>query len=340
MTFHVQGAIPADSSAHVEREFEQRLLSNVTAGRWVLLLGPRQHGKTSGLIRVSAQLREAGAVCALVDLQAIQGMRSYRELLEKVTRRLAPQVGTNVGKAQVEDKGDFSCWLRAMLPPEAGLIAIMIDEASAIHNDEWRNAFYGQIRAIRNESAALPPGDLLRRLVFVFAGTFRWETMVQKENSPFNVIDRLYSEDLSIEGARSLAQASRDATVSEVVDAAYGLVGGQPYLLQRLLIEVENADPGDRRGSFARAVARLEAGDDPHFDALFRTVFEDERLRDLARRLCEDGYLLDKPADVDLRYLEVVGLVKRDETQVIFRNSLYERMTCQRTEAHGESYVY
>src|SRR5688572_23169352 len=68
--FIVGGVVPADSTAYIERPFEQACLSHLAAGDWVTLLGPRQHGKTSALVRLQQRLNDEGIDAALIDLQA------------------------------------------------------------------------------------------------------------------------------------------------------------------------------------------------------------------------------------------------------------------------------
>jgi predicted AAA+ superfamily ATPase len=73
--FHTQGAVPLDSPAYVEREFERNVIQNVFNARWVLVLGPRQHGKTTGLIRVNNYLEHSGFLSAFVDFQGLVALQ-------------------------------------------------------------------------------------------------------------------------------------------------------------------------------------------------------------------------------------------------------------------------
>jgi predicted AAA+ superfamily ATPase len=47
---HLQGPVPLGHESYIERPFELKLIRELQAGRWVLFLGPRQHGKTSALV--------------------------------------------------------------------------------------------------------------------------------------------------------------------------------------------------------------------------------------------------------------------------------------------------
>ena len=61
-------------------------------------------------------------------------------------------------------------------------MVILIDEASNLKDDDWRNSFYGQLRAIANDRAIAKDGDIARRLRFVFAGTFRPESLLVSQS--------------------------------------------------------------------------------------------------------------------------------------------------------------
>ena len=78
---HLQGPVPLGDKSYIERPFERRLVQELTTGRWVLLLGPRQHGKTSALVRVRSQLTDAGLRAALVDLQRAPPLQSFRDFV-------------------------------------------------------------------------------------------------------------------------------------------------------------------------------------------------------------------------------------------------------------------
>ncbi len=50
LLMHLQGPVPLGHESYIERPFELKLIRELQAGRWVLFLGPRQHGKTSALV--------------------------------------------------------------------------------------------------------------------------------------------------------------------------------------------------------------------------------------------------------------------------------------------------
>ena len=178
-SLHTQGPVPVWSWAYVERPFESEIYRSVIAGRWVLLLGPRQHGKTTALYRIKARFEEVRVPVAIVDLQSIPPQETYIALLSWVAAKVHRQFRSVELEGEPHSYPDeFSSWLELVLPEESGPVVVAIDEASSIVNDQWRNTFYGQIRSITTARATAGLGEVPERIRFIFSGTFRPETLI------------------------------------------------------------------------------------------------------------------------------------------------------------------
>jgi predicted AAA+ superfamily ATPase len=90
---HTNGPVPLGSADYAPRTFEDETLALLLKREWVLLLGPRQHGKTSALLRIRRKLIDTGLRCSFVDLQALPPALSFRELLEWFGRKVAQSLG-------------------------------------------------------------------------------------------------------------------------------------------------------------------------------------------------------------------------------------------------------
>ncbi|TXK64295.1 AAA-like domain-containing protein [Alkalisalibacterium limincola] len=154
----VAGPVPVDSDLYIEREFDKKVWGSLTRGESVVLLGPRQHGKTSSLLRLRLRLKEAGFTVALIDLQKLPASYTFRILLEWVANEVASEVGvTSFVKPQGLDAESLHKWFGCVIPDGHSRIAFLIDEASGISDESIRNAFYAQIRAF-NAAAKSSPG--------------------------------------------------------------------------------------------------------------------------------------------------------------------------------------
>jgi hypothetical protein len=325
--FVTGGAVPIESDAYVSRSFENECFGELSANNWVLLLGPRQHGKSSALFRLRRRLQENGIQTALIDFQAFGAPDDYSSLLRWFVSRTASAFDVTFAEPPIGGEDDMEACLTANQPTGQGSLAVLIDEAGAVPS-AWQNRFFSQLRALYNTRAGAEPGSLARRIVFLFAGTFRPERLVNPDNSPFNVSRDVKSSDLTREQVGELASRVGGDALGSCGDAAYALVGGQPYLVQVLLDAVSRGDDDDEReGLFTEAVGRLKRGGDRHFASLFEKVLGEARLTTLLADIAsaEDGIEFNA-ADSDQNYLDVLGAARIDGDRLVIRNALYREL--------------
>jgi nucleoside phosphorylase len=312
------GTVPVSSTAYVNRAFENELFDVVTTGNWAVLVGPRQHGKSSALARLYVRLQENGFSCALVDLQAYGADDEYDAFLGWICERIAQDVGSETTAPRRRD--DLRAALDSVLPERFANVVVLLDEVSAVPG-RLQHRFFGQLRALFNARGLASTEEIPWRVGFVFAGTFRPEAMVDGDNSPFNISQFILSSDLSLEDVRGLARSVDGDAAERCADRAYDLVGGQPYLAQVLLAgalrDSEDADRG-----FDNAEATIREGSDRHLPSLLRKVTEDSRLRVLAERVLE-GAIPFNGADDDHRYARIVGIAGLEDGKLVLRNKLY-----------------
>jgi hypothetical protein len=318
--FHIGGPVPVNAEAYHVRPFEASVREELASGRWVLLLGPRQHGKTSALLRLRADLTDQGYRIGIVSLQAAPPTDGYKDLLAWFFTRLARELKVDPPAPNKELQMDFGEWMRTLLNTVAEPVVVVIDEASGIPDAVWRNAFYGQLRSLSQEVDPLPTP-----LLFVFAGTFRPESLVDDRNSPFNVCQKIYTDDLTLADAHELWRAVVDSEASNaLVDEAYALAGGQPYLLQVLFSAIAISDDEEtQRDGFQAAMARLRAGADDHFEGVFSKVFAEGGLTNIAAEIVRNGRVPNEPANGDFLFLQTLGFAKRDGANLVVRNEIY-----------------
>jgi hypothetical protein len=320
---HLHGPVPVDDDFYSERPFETELARNIQSGRWVLMLGPRQHGKTSALIRLKIQLAEVGMHVASVDLQSVPPVSSYNELVAWFANRVASELDI---APSIEPTNDIMEALSVAVPSGKAPIILLVDEASNIANDEWRNSFYGQLRAIASASGEADDDHIAKRVRFVFSGTFRVEQLVAEANSPFNTCEHVETTDLELDDLLALAlKANIHATDADAVAREiFAQVGGQPYLVQRLFDTFDGT--GNWVVNLSGAVDKLRLGNTDHIRHLFGRVLADEALVEIVRKVIQNGSVPFAPGDHDQSYLMVLGLLKLNGNGLQFRNALYEHI--------------
>ena len=328
---HLQGPVPLGDNTYIERPFEQRLQRELMANRWVLLLGPRQHGKTSALVRLQSALRENEVPTAILDLQAAPAPQSYSDLVAWAATEVRRQLGTADAPSTVSD--DIGVLLCDALMPGRKPAVILVDEASNISNTAWRNAFYGQLRAISSRRAVVGPESPAARMRFVFAGTFRPETLIDAANSPFNVCERIESDDLAARDVEALTRQILGDAHAALSLAIFTEVGGQPFLVQRLLSRLEGRD--DMHAALDDEIASLRFGESDHIVDLFRKMLSEPSLAAIGAKMVRDGAAPVEAADPDFRYMQVLGLACRSGTNLVFRNQLYAQIAATSPQLGG-----
>lgn len=322
--FYNQGAVPLTSDAYVSRLFEENVYQEIIAGRWVLLLGPRQHGKSTGLVRLRRRFEDARFIVCNVDLQGLSPVTTFPDLLRQVSNQIGRSLGIRTIDSPAHDmEGDFLSWLEVVLPRGATPVVITIDECASIEDSNFRNSFFGQIRQISSQRASAEDTDVPGRVRFIFSGTFRPETLVHEQNSPFNVCQPpIQTEDLTVDQARELADKVHKEIVP-LVDDAFAIVGGQPFLLQTLFLEAMRSSDTEFEPLFRAALANLRVLAQGHLEGIFSKVIGTASLVEKVSAMVETGYTKLIPADSDCSFLQVIGLAKRDGPNLMFRNRLY-----------------
>jgi hypothetical protein len=319
---HLQGPVPLGHASYIERPFERQLIRELQAGRWVLLLGPRQHGKTSALVRIRKTLIENGLQTGFVDLQDIPPCASYSGFIKSVCGVVNSQL--NPDGAELPGSDNLGVLFAAMLPEGNSPVVVLIDEASNIPDNVWRNSFYGQLRAISSRRVFAPDDDAAARLRFVFSGTFQPETLIDAANSPFNVCEKIVSDDLREEDIVAMSCTVLNTDSVAVAHAIYSEVGGQPYLVQRLFNQVEGAE--ERDAALASAIEELRPGESDHVGHLFGKILAEPRLASIVAEMVTHKAIPNEPANPDYSYLQIHGIAKGDGRTLVFRNSLYSQV--------------
>jgi hypothetical protein len=326
--FHVGGHVPPESPAYADRQFVQECFSALSGGNWVVLLGPRQHGKTSGLVRLSEMLREANVQVARLSLQGIPDIGSVQDLFEWTARKVAGQLGVDLVSPSEEDCSDLAAWLAAALPQRQGQVALLFDEAAAIRDDEVRSNFYQQLRRLHDERDSPRVPSLGEGLLLLFSGTFEPERLVADDRvSPFNVCRRVETQDLTRDAVEQLLQRLDASQATPFLDRAMDLAGGQPYLLQHLFSEAERGDAATTAEErFGRAEERLLAGDSDHLINLVGATVNDPPVRQIVEQMLqEDGGAPFAPTP-EHRMVITLGLARRDGVHLVPRNRLYGKV--------------
>lgn len=319
-SFVVGGPVPLESRAYVERSFEEELFSTVTADEWVVLLGPRQSGKTSALARLYRHLSTNGFGCAFLDLQAYGANDSYGHFLRWLSQAVAKDVGGTANEREDLESLEEVLW--ETLPDKPASVVLLLDEISALP-ESWRRRFFGQLRAVFNARTRGDEGSIPRRLSCVFAGTFRPEEMIEGDNSPFNVSKYIKTANFSEADLANLVAAVDREELVDHIPAIYAAVRGQPYLSQLLLSYAErSAGSGRRKDPVEDGLRRVSSGEDRHLSGLARQIKADQGMLRLLPEILS-GTLRFDGTDDDHLFAEVIGIAREKNGRLLAANQLY-----------------
>ena len=329
--FHVGGHVPPDSPAYVEREFVTQCFNELARGRWVVLLGPRQHGKSSGLARLLKLLQGADVKSARLSLQGIPKPESYHHLLEWIARKIADQLGVELVVPEPARKGELDAWLAGALPDEDTPVAVLIDEAAGVHDDEMRSTLYLQLRSLHDERDTPLVRNLGRSFALLFSGTFEPDRLVGDSlTSPFNVCTSIEPQDLTLDDAHTLVRQLEAAQAAPFVERAFGLVGGQPLLLQQLLAAAESGDAvASAEERYEAAAHQLLIGNSDHVRSLITAVVSDAPVREIATRVVQDDGGAQFVSTPEHQMLVTLGIARIDGDRLVPRNSLYGQLSAR-----------
>lgn len=319
-SFVAGGPVPLESHAYVERPFEEELFSAITANEWVVLLGSRQSGKTSALVRLYRRLSTNGFGCAFLDLQAYGADDSYGHFLRWLSQAVAKDVGGSASER--EDLESLEEVLEETLPDKPASVVLLLDEISALP-ESWRKRFFGQLRAIFNARTRGDEGSVPRRLSCVFAGTFRPEEMIEGNNSPFNVSRYVKTANLSEADLADLVTRTDREELTDYTPAIFEAVRGQPYLSQLLLADAERFAGSKQKGDpVEEGLRRVSSGEDRHLSSLARQIKADRKIHRLLPAILSGDLRFDGTDD-DHLFAEVIGVAREENGLLVAASPLY-----------------
>ena len=69
--FRVGGPLECNTPSYIERPADKEIVNCLDRDEFCLVLGPRQSGKSSLMVRAAVKLKQSGVYSAIVDLQTI-----------------------------------------------------------------------------------------------------------------------------------------------------------------------------------------------------------------------------------------------------------------------------
>ncbi|MGD1905146.1 MAG: AAA-like domain-containing protein [Leptolyngbyaceae cyanobacterium] len=322
-----EGSMDADSAFYIGRAEDEIALSALQRkGGTVTILGPRQMGKSSLLIRAITQARQQNKKVVFLDFQQLETAALteddlfYRRFCEWMTVRLRMASQVDHYWQQYKSLGNpLRCtyyvqdYLLAEVP---GSIFLAMDEVDKLIAAPFRDEFFSMLRSWHNERAFEPVWKQLD--LAMVTCTEPYQLIQDLNQSPFNVGTSITLKDFNDEEVAELNRRHNGALDAQALTQLMDWLGGHPYLTRKALYEVASGgmtltdlldvttvDQGPFGGHLRYHLFRMDD----------KASLVQGMLQVIRSQTCSDEQVL--------RRLERAGLVRRQGRQVEPRCRLY-----------------
>lgn len=351
--FHAGGVVPLGQAFYIERDADQRLVSELLQGRLCYILGTRQIGKSSLRVRAITELRRQGAKAASLNLQGFgfpPEAEWYRGLIQRAAKELELPFSASEFFERHAHSGPVHQWTsffhEVVLPNIDAPVVIFFDEIDTVLSPDFRfstDAFFASLRSLYEEVR----GSFSHRpqLTFCLIGVATPEELIKDPvRSPFNLDnERLVLDDFTARQAEVLLPGLSvlPGSAEDWLAMVMSWTDGHPYMTQRLCqYLVDHPRPiHELPGDVTRAAVTtlfLSGHKDPNLsfaEAQFQHIsdhHERHSVVSLYRRIYIGDRVLYEPQDRLQSLLLLSGMVKLrqvgDERRLVARNRIFREV--------------
>jgi hypothetical protein len=328
--FYTRGALPADSPVYVEREADRAAGKLLEDNHYLMVIEPRQQGKTSFLYRLMGQPGFSFCYADLTSLDTHDEARWCQSLCKRLAQhqQIPPLDDPRAFPAGGRDNWfDFLHRLAERCERERLRLVLILDEVgAAVHS--WAQDLFAILRVMYNQRN-LTADECFKHVGCILCGAYNPRDLIpDPRNSPFNVATPLRLKDFTREQVERLLSHLRwpeEDTVS-LAGLVHGWTDGHPYLTQLLGAYLVDLPPGSvpaRLDDYVWTLIAQDLNNLPHIrDELQRDAWKQDflrRVRDGARERFLPNV---NPVHAQL---ELSGVLKADANGFCkVRNRIYE----------------
>ncbi|MCP4699065.1 MAG: hypothetical protein GY862_19765 [Gammaproteobacteria bacterium] len=309
---------------YIERKADRNALSHLELMQYIMLIAPRQQGKTSLIYRIASL---SGYRLLYIDCSTLNAA-SEHAWYQSVGERLLNQFGKWDKYHIIPSPENSYAWrnflseLGKQAQQHNQRIVFALDEISAVPSAHSEDFF----SVIRESYNVIPVEPEFGYITFILAGTYNPEDLIKNENvSPFNIAHRVHLADFSLEEVRKLVRKGgwSDEQVERLGERIYHWTEGQPYLTQLLCSYLGlNASPGDVDIGIEDLLS-----DENHIRPLHKRLKGDQESYEYAGKILLDEKIKFYPGqNPQQAKLELMGIIKADASgYCTIRNRIYKR---------------
>ncbi len=335
--FKIRGPLDpvADQAICVARPELEQLMQACqapTVDAYLAILSSRQTGKTTLLYQLRSRLRPRGFGLALIDLGVVQGQTEadlYHfvagEINSELERQLTlPRRRQRQGARLPSNPLEFRTFLLEIARRvHAPRLVILIDEVEAV-SGKSAEGFFGAIRNVFS-SRRKEDESAFAKYLFVVSGATELHRLSTGPTSPLNIAERIYLQDLSLEGVDKIVANFERAAISAPAETAqwiYDQTRGHPYLTQKLCVQVEMLHPGVITPEIVqRASVQLLRSDD-HLEKMLMQIDAESQALPVLEQITNGKSVTFSRLQPSIARLELLGAI-RDAGHCAIRNPIY-----------------
>lgn len=328
--FKIGGSLTDDdASVYVTRTAEREVLGHLRKMDYLLIIEPRQQGKTSliNYLLRSPALTQTQTVLVYIYVATLDGSSQsvwYESFCSRILEQLTPILPNAVWPSIPLNKVQWRAFLVGLAKTfdEAGCnLVITLDEIGTAIPDA--TGFFRVLRDVFDSRQAQPQ---LKRITFLLAGAFHPRDLVDDDrDSPFNIARRVRLRDFTLEEVRFLITnlALSDDQADALSERVFHWTAGQPYLTHQICAFLS---PNSTEIDVDNAVERLRKKDDEnHMPPLLRRLNKDTIAIEYLDRISRGVPLPFHPVEDEVQgRLELLGMIREDgDGNCTIRNRIY-----------------
>ncbi len=319
---------------YVERQADSRALTYLSGMDYLLIVEPRQQGKTS---LINFLMRHPGLDdVAFVYLDIASTDRStqanwYKSLCPRILRQLRNCLPRDQWPRIPHNSTQWRDFLSDVAISVKRRVIIALDEIGAV-TFPGATEFFSVLRDVYGSRQSETE---FKRLAFVLSGAFHPRDLIRDDRiSPFNIARRVRLPDFTLTQVRELvAKGGADELTDVLAERIFFWTGGQPYLTQFLCLQLEI---GITPSYIDSGVEQLFRNDENHLPGLLERINSNRKLRQYIAKIRSGEQVYFFPSQNSLQaQLELLGVLKADEHGYCkIRNRIYEWSLAEITEGH------
>ena len=331
VTFKAGGALTeGQTDVYIERQADKDVLSHVLMMDYLLVIEPRQQGKTSLINRLRRHPGVGDCMFVYVDVTSPNRSTEsawYETLCPRILKQLSVLIPDHQRPDIPHDSAGWRNFLQHIAVSASRSerrVVIELDEIGAI-TFPGNTEFFSVLRDIYNSRQA---ESEFGQLTFLLAGAFHPRNLIKDDKiSPFNVAQRVRLLDFTREQVLELVRrggwTSRQA--ESLSERIHYWTGGQPYLTQLLCTNLkQDATPSD----VDAGIERVRREDENHLPPMLEKINGDVDLRKYLENIQTGKQIKFYPQENPRQsQLELIGVLKADnEGYCAIRNRIYEQV--------------